>query len=305
MPSLALFVAMRIAASWRPSPIGKLTIGADQWIDIQAARDRVSFGGNDKNDHRFYGWLDLSSGKVAALPPNVPRRTGQFNGYRWVYLLGDKAYTLEVTDPKGVTRSYIGPASGFPGQKDELPVRILPARNLVMLVCNGDLLQWNYATGRLLKKSESRANPLSRDAKTGVDISDRKFEIVDVASDKVLKTVPWRTPGPLEYEYFSRYGRYCLFDSRDGTLRVVEVASGQMLWKFPADSIFDLNALMSDDEKTIVVPMGNQWQVRDFRSGVIVRRLAALPNVEAAALAPDGAILYSVAHGTLYRQRVR
>lgn len=219
--------------------------------------------------------------------------------------MNDKVHTLELIDKDGVTRNYEVRGLYYPQEKDELPVRVLPKENRVRMFADDRLLEWNLATGRLLKNSLCHGDTLARDGRTfvGVDENYGNLQVGDVATGKILKTIPWRTDGPMEYEYFSRYGRYCLFDTRDGTFRVVEVATGKVLWKFPGNFIFVFDSLMADDEKTIVVRRDKEWQVRNFRTGALVRRLAYVPDLNDAALAPDGATLYSVAKGTLFRQR--
>lgn len=295
------------AASWQPMPIGRIVPASSSIESISVEPNRVSFGGQNQTGQRIYGWLDLANGDVTRFATTVPRRTGSAGDYRWVYLMNDKVHTLELTGGNGVRRSYSIRGLYPPQQRGELPVRVLPEENRVLMFSDDHLLEWNLATGRLLRNSPRHGTTLARDGQTFVGIGENygSFQIGDVATGKISKTIPWRTDGPLEYEHFSHYGRYCLFDTRDGTFRVVEVATGKVLWKFLGNFVFDFDSLMADDEKTIIVHAGKLWQVRDFRTGAILRRLTYLPDLNAAALAPDGATLYSVVKGMLYRQRTR
>ena len=87
-----------------------------------------------------------------------------------------------------------------------------------------------------------------------------------------------------------------------------ETRAGRLLWKFDLPTI-DTNVIIAftPDEKTIAIarPDLRAWELRDIQTGQIIRTLPLVPATECAAFSPDGAALYCVAGGTLYRQRAR
>ena len=61
------------------------------------------------------------------------------------------------------------------------------------------------------------------------------------------------------------------------------------------------------DDKQLAVPKTKRhcWEIHDSKTGVLLHTLPMISGVYTGAFSPDGATLYSVANGVLYKQRAR
>lgn len=86
---------------------------------------------------------------------------------------------------------------------------------------------------------------------------------------------------------------------------VIESSTGNTLCELESSAFSLYSSAISPDEKRIALPLSGQWQVRDLKTGQLLRALPLVPNTVSGAFSPDGNTLYSVADGVLYRQRAR
>ena len=252
------------------------------------------------------------------------------------------AYDLREppTSEKQTRWNRIGAQPGYPaGNPDNYEaqsfarrnLRVSPAQNRVEVLWHQTYYRWNRATGALERRvkldtkgqiggdeiSSRRSWALTRDGETlmlptlfGISrFSTRTGK--RVAQLNLPRFYPasgyggWNLPSP--------YGAYAFYSTRgEGikatTVRLFETRAGRLLWKFDLPTI-DTNVIIAftPDEKTIAIarPDLHAWELRDTQTGQIIRTLPLVPATECAAFSPDGAALYCVAGGTLYRQRAR
>ena len=307
LPLVTLGLFLRAAASWRPVVFGRFPQGVAQVSSLDVWPDRVLYTGQNQWGDRRFGWFDVRSGEAHKDVSIAPRRVGMDGDFSWVlWLDGANAGALEVTDGQGKRRVFKGHEVFYP-ERGEVSVRILPGQNRVVLLARDVVYEWEFASGRLKRTGKFNfrvvlPEALSRDGRTfvGLSMEDTGFVVGDIRSGKIVEHVPLRTSYMMEYGYTSVYGGYCLFDQPDGTMKVVDTATGKALWSFPIVAMW----FMDHHEENVFVDTGKEWQVRGFKTGKIVRRLARVPDAEDAAVSPDGGTLYSVAGGALYRQRV-
>ena len=88
--------------------------------------------------------------------------------------------------------------------------------------------------------------------------------------------------------------------------RVVDTSTARVKWSYELASR-EARAVFSRDETLLAVPASVRgvWEIRELRTGQLIRTLPLLPGVQTGAFSPDNATLYCVANGVLYRQRAR
>lgn len=193
-------------------------------------------------------------------------------------------------------------------------VQVLPEQNRVVLLTEGNVVEWDYRTARLKHQhkidSENESlirKALSSDARSFVLAGAKGFQIGDVATGVIRNKIAFRGVSFFDFADLSPHGKYGLLDQPTKTphMEVVQSTTGKRLWSFDSPGGVPGGWTIPDDEKTIFVKTSNGWQVRDLQSGAILRELPLLPNTFVCVPSPDGSLLYSVAKGALYRQRAR
>ena len=113
--------------------------------------------------------------------------------------------------------------------------------------------------------------------------------------------------------HISAFGGYCIYEpetnSQEQNWSVLDTATARDVWTFTLDNWETDAVLFSPDEKYLVIGRSNRkiWELHDIKTGEILRTLPMVVGADyaSAAFSPDGATLYSVADGVLYRQRAR
>ncbi len=195
-------------------------------------------------------------------------------------------------------------------------ILISPKQNKAMVLDVNGINEWNFRTGKhqrelfidgLVEGGGRSEFALSRDGQTFLHAKETSFLQGDTTSGKTTRTTRLQNIRFHESLILSPYGRYAFYDQPGAPFRwgVVSTQTGKRLWGFSIPPIVSPLWAVSDDETTIVVPADKEWQVRDLQNGAVLRRLPFVVGVRAASLSPDGATLYCVANGVLYRQRAR
>ena len=317
LPLIGLFAWMRAAASWRPQAVGALYSGNtsnDVPVFLFASDDLVLSPDN-------IGTLfDLNTG---AHDPVTSSGVVGLTG-KWIWEVQfQKSSRLSLRDVQGESSSYKLP----PLDAGEITVpsvadaRVQPDFNRVALVTQGRYCQWNLSSRRLERTvkiyfCDSGPTALSRDGETLVNAGWKGISWASTRSGDVVREVPLSGFQAFETQHLSRYGSFALYDgvgTKGPSTRwnVVGTNTGKALWHFDTDcykaEAVMSPAVMSPDEKLIFLPLFSRriWQVRELKTGKVLRTLPLLLGVQVAASSPDGATLYSVAGGVLYRQRAR
>lgn len=111
--------------------------------------------------------------------------------------------------------------------------------------------------------------------------------------------------------HISAFGAYCVYEpvtnSQEQIWSVLDTATAGELWNFTLDNWQKDTILFSPDEKYLAVGRGDRKirEIHDVKTGAIVRTLPMVSGANSGVFSPDGATLYSVASGVLYRQRAR
>ena len=314
---VALFVVAKSAAKARPVKIGVLDASVQNYAEVDL---RVSpayvLAGADAAYTRF----DLRTGA------RLPLKNATFvAGDEWLGFLeiGDHL-NLQLRKAGEPTAIYRAPApkTGKPnivsvGERPDF-VRVTPPDNRVEMIQNGVYYRWNLGSRALergfnIKGNLGHAQAIARDGET----------VICAATDAIYRSATRSPHAPVRVAFqgvevfkerqLSPFGSYAIYDDLEKSapvLRVIDTTNGRELWqvdwKFEAATSRD-NAVFSPDETLVALPFSQrkQWEIRQTKTGVIVRVLPLLPDVQAAAFAPDNSTLYSVAGGVLYRQRAR
>ena len=216
----------------------------------------------------------------------------------------------------GPITSYSVPTNFGRGVQELSPdcVRISPDKNRLEMLLVERYFRWNLKSHRLERDVSLRELGVSMTAtiaRDGESIVSPNFGLIKIASTKTGQSpriVPLQGVRSFESMRVSPLGYYALYDA-PGTIgpsrfNVVDVQTGRALWQFDLDSLRDY-AEFSSDEKWLALPLTQRkiWQIRDTKTGKFLRTLPLVPGAHGGAFSPDGATLYSVANGILYRQR--
>ncbi len=195
--------------------------------------------------------------------------------------------------------------------EDSESLRILTEQNRVVFLRWSGIYEWNWDNQNFKRLTtiedgtDAEANVLSRDGKTFLFATRTHFLKGDTSTGLLVDKTSFPSVQFSQQIRFSPYGRYALFDqpSKGTAYEVVETLTGKRLWGFKG--LLTDTWTISDDEQTIFVGQGKQWEVRDLKTGTLLRRLQCVPDTSSAASSPDGGVLYFASHGVLYRQRAR
>lgn len=307
--------AGREMASWRPVELARFDLGGKSaLVDLSASQHLVAqsvYTWNNAAETRVT-LLNLVSGKAQTFSLPGQQTVGVQNGFFWHSRTpggDDLPLALEVMDENGHKKTFTYRTPPDDNLNNET-VRILPKQDRVVILDLSGLSEWSFRSERLRRAipcAMASARALSRDGRTFVMADYQRFKIGDVATGKITRVVPVRGIQLFEYVHLSPYGRYALFDQSNpwGSWKVADTATGKYLWTLYASSMNPDSWVITDDERTIFMRKGRQWEVHDLQTGATLRQLPLVAGVTVAASSPDGATLYSVAKGVLYRQRAR
>ncbi len=225
-------------------------------------------------------------------------------------------FSLEIVDGANHKKNFVYeyPVSSL----NHKILRVLPEHNRVVVLDVFNILQWNFKNQKLEVESGIQAFArgggnvvgdfsLSRDGRFFIHAGRKRILVGDTSTGETTRTTPLTGTTFYESAILSPYGQYAFYDQNGAPFRweVVETATGKRLWGFNIPPIVSPLWAIADDEQNIIIPANKQWEVRDLKTGALLRRLPFVPGTRVAASSPDGATLYSVANGVLYQQRAR
>lgn len=327
IPLLLILLALaKWAAYWRPVKIAKLTPKPMMYSNgagVRVTPDAVLAGGGSLLWHH----LDLKTGKL-----RVVRHEG---------LLADGTAVTLRADAKGIAHLILGgakhnyrlpyffdkgsyPANNFTvnleaEQFGANALRVSPEKNRVELVMGANYCRWNQTTRQVEREvtfsnqfSDMEPWALTGDGESVVNAMMGQIRRYSTRTGK--KTGEFKSTQmkmPMGRMYLSPLGSCALYqslsnDMSSGNYKLFDTRNGALLWSAPT-SVNDSAIAFTADEKLIALPQfaKSHWQFRNSQTGAIIRTLPLAPKVSSAAFSPDGATLYSVADGILYRQRAR
>ena len=310
-PPLAIFVAARRTASWRPVAIAKVTDSS-----VNAASERyLIIGGNEGGPTLF----DLKTRTWRYLANNEGITSE--GAWKWKTEIVQNKMRLRLREADGPISYYEMPGATFTSTREDMTpswIRVVPTANRVEVLCKDRYYRWKLGSRQLernvrLKGGKGFFQAITRDGEAAVRANAHEITIVSTHSEQLMKRVLLMGFQNSGSPTISAFGSYALYNDREqshfSSWHVVNARTGRTLWTFNTEisKTFSLFPFFSPDETLIALPVPSmgQWQIRDLKTGQILRTLPLLPNAPWGAFSPDGATLYSVANGVLYRQRAR
>lgn len=321
--------AGREMASWRPVKQGQ---SIDNAYYMDAAQAWVLAATDSNSSNMGCSLLNLRTHKASLEIHEEGKPVGVEGDFFWCLNPHRTAggnttrLTLTLRNTYGHEQSFSWkPSDDF----DVSPVKPVVVHlclesNEIELLCKQQVLRWSLSTGRLQKSvalsfigvsdgGDGIANScsFSRDGETVVLAGWGGIYFFSTRDGQLKRSIPFLGFHGYEYRFLSHSGSYALYDAPglkapSTRWRLIDTQAGRIKWSFESDLPSDV-PVMSADEKLIFFPLSSRrcWEVRDLATGRTLRQLPFLPNSSVAAPSPDGATLYSVAGGVLYRQRAR
>ena len=308
---LAIFGVAKTMASWRPVALTHLTYGKFGFVAMRAGERLIS-----ADDEKF----DLQTGALTSSTDPIvgvdaltwrlqPRPSGR------------AAQLFLETQTQAQTQSQAQPARVYEltdvytrGEGAAPLVRMRPDADCVEMLLGQNYYRWRAKSGQLERHTvfpvtESYERTLAPDGERVIYVDNRNISALSTRTGRIESVTPLRGFKSATLYWISPLGRYALYEVPDEQIRkyrVVDTTSGRALWilMMPLDNA---QTVFSPDETEIAVPQIKRrvWEIHDLPTGKILRTLPLLPDALGGAYAPDGATLYSVAAGVLYRQRAR
>jgi len=323
---LAMFVAAKQITVWRPTKMGVLNGNIRRYmpVEIHAFDDYVTVGADSEDFTRF----DLKTGA------QNPLRGVRFSAddARYSYLALSDRFELRLSDASGRAVSYRtsdAPAKPFTNAALSVPdvLRVSKNENRVELLSGGHYFRWNKSLRSLERDVVLRDDnsqhftsysndfaskhwALTRDSESAVYAGASAILFFSTRTGRVTNRVLLEGVEFFETIRVSPFGHYALYEAPGQKSyfeqRVVNSFTGRSQWSLKMDSN-QTDAAFSPDETQIAVPIAKRkiWEVRSLETGKITRTLPLVTGTQTGAFSPDGATLYSVANGVLYRQRAR
>lgn len=326
---VAVFVPAKIAASWRPVAIHNLS-GPQSAIPMTM---RVSSRYLVASDSNFTNRFDLQNGEQMPLSHG-----GIAENASWLANLRAPKYgQLELSLSNG-SQTFAYPienitASSRAGLDANTTAQMLSRQTLhieadrVELVYFDVYYRWNRRSCKLERSialedirqningfREEKIAAISRDAERVVTLDSKGIEWRSTWQNQVIERFRFTSYRPSnqtsEQLQVSNYGALALYNvtiggNNSAQWQVRNAENGRVLWQFTLASLTN-RAVFSPDEKWLALPVdGLKWKICDAQTGALIRTLPRVPDMRAAVFPPDGATLYSVAGGKLYRQRAR
>ena len=314
---LALFIPTKIAASWRPVKVAVLykpgqpiLVGLGAVSALRATPREIVF-----SDFESGTICDLQTKQVRALKTEGVSASGSA---LWRFVGGSAPKILVRRD--ATERTYALPtedaeelnamARGFDGSS----YAVTANAERVELAVGAHYYRWN-ASSRALERStncdmesslENKA--ITRDGASIINAGLSQISALSTESGEFTRhtKVPKTNAEGARVSAFGTYSLYSPDISNAMKWRVMATKDARELWQFQTSAKDDA-VTMSPDEKWLAIARGDRkiWETRDLKTGQIIRTLPLVPATNIGAFSPDGATLYSVADGVLYRQRAR
>lgn len=326
---VAVFIPMKIAASWRP--VGVATVaGAQTNIAMTMRVSKRYLVASDANATNLFNLQNgdktlLNYGGIAENGAWLANLRAPKHG-QLELSLSNSEQTFAYPIPNVTASSKAGFDANATAQTlSRQTLRIEADR--VEVVNFGAYYRWNRRSRKLERSirledmsqnlagfREEKIAAITRDGERVVALDSKGIAWRSTTSNQVTERFRFTSYRPSnrtsEQIQVSNYGAVALYNvyiggNNSAQWEVRSTANGRVLWKFTLSSPTS-RAVFSPDEKWLALPVDAlKWEIRDAQSGAIIRTLPRVPDVRAAVSSPDGATLYSVANGVLYRQRAR
>lgn len=239
----------------------------------------------------------------------------------WQFVGGAAPY-LSVRQGASVERPYAFPAEDFEElnaiPKDWYQDTAIVAANdeRVEMVWSAHYYRWNTET-RVLEmnvncdmESGLDNKAIARDGESIINADLSEISALSTQTGEFTRHDKVPHAGA-DGAHISAFGAYCVYEpvtnSQEPIWSVLDTATARELWTFTLDNWQEDTILFSPDEKYLVIGRGDHkiWEFHDAKTGEILRTLPLVSGANSGVFSPDGATLYSVAGGVLYRQRAR
>ncbi len=312
---IALFIPAKIAASWRPVALGRITSAANSGTPIVVGPDVVLISDAISESTTF----DLAQGKRTSRKIQGVCKDGVAT---WSRTFGPNPQLIISRD--GATHAYdlsrdlaerLGQSSSY--------AKVLDAPDRVELLYEDRYFRWKPGVAAIEREVQCKKMDfeqadaaVTRDGKSVVDVRNEGyhgkvawFSTKDGSRSRYFKT---QTSARYGADYLSNFGTYAIYTKRvpvseiTQKWEVVDTGSGRLLWSCPCPSGTEFLAISPDETRIAISRLAaRKWEIRALRTGQILRTLPLVPQAQDAAFSPDNATLYSVAKGVIYRQRAR
>ena len=248
---------------------------------------------------------------------------GNITGHKdemWELIEGDdKSLSLQVSDDKTTFR-YDLPAAAQKqlraATKSESGVRFYAWDDKVGLLTDSRLYRWKKRGAPMLKPLK-----ISTDGAGSGTVDEKRKQVIytdgenmsrfSATDGKLIERIGLPMDENTTMFSMSDYGRIVCLAAPIGegprlNWKVYQVAPQRALWEFETETE-NTPSFFSDDNTLyyLAVPARKIWEVRDAKTGEVVRTLPLVGGARGATLAPDGKTLYCVAGSSLYQQRAR
>ena len=311
----AVFVAAKIAARWRPVKI------ADVPVDERAFAVGIEMGDNFLAVNRQNASVISTTFYDANSGARLHRSGRPIDDGPWTWNVRPKngapawEQQLVLEDGKGAVFAFDLPAEKTYAERDFRVLRFATGSGLEV-VAHQEFLQWPTHSAvparRVALQYGCNVARFVPDKAEIMAASSTEFLTLSTRTGQIIRRVSLAQVHPTNYIMKSVKANYLIQNAVDTQSSVEPIwnvfstRTGRVLWQFSQENTFYGPALTSDEaEAALPFPSRKLWEIRALETGKFLRTLPLVPGAQAAAFSPDGATLYSVAGGVLYRQRAR
>ena len=335
---LALFGVAKITTRFRPVAIGELARTKRSYSNGEGVRvgaDCVVAGGGP------FAWTRFSfpSDTRRVLAHETILEDSAFTLKLRPQKAGDSAQ-VRVSDEKGASVAYDVPDTFVPAYHPVMDdnteahsftrqtARLSPDGQRLELMLDGVYCRWNRGNPKPTRVADILHNgglngyetmgpqswAIARDGESVVLPTIEEFSRFSTRTAKRtarLKLATFRGfKGYSDFPRLSSFGTYALYRMQPFGGKAMtycfDTTRARPLWQAQSKSVGSAYAF-ARDEQTIAIAQDARalWEIRDVRSGQVLRTLPLASGTQAAEFSTDGATLYSLANGKLIRQRAR
>ena len=312
---VAVFVPAKIAASWRPVAVGDTTSRTNSSTSIVVGPQVVLIWDEIGKVTPF----DLATGKRSSQKIQGVCKDGLAT---WSHTEGKYPQLLITRNGKTHVYNLPGDISGRLKESSDY-AKVLDAPDRIELLYEDRYYRWKPGIAKC--QLELRCDEMDFE-QADASITHDGQSIVDARNEGYRGTVAWfstsdgrlarrvatATSARYGADYLSNFGSYSIYTKRvprsetPQKWEIVDTTNGRVLWSCLRPTEADFLAISPDETRVAISRLfARRWEIRDLRSGKIIRTLPLVPNTHDSAFSPDGATLYSIANGVLYRQRAR
>ena len=317
---LMIFGATKMLADWRPVALGSVKqAGAMSVTKIEASERYVVVENDFAAGDIIYPkstLFDLETGKPRLL---VAEGIADDGAWLWKLQTDQKKPMLWLRDGDKPPVRYALNADALHARTYDVTLfRVRPALNRVEMLVRQRYYRWNKTSRQLERTakfsfSNGENTALSRDGETLIDADSfsKKVYFGDARTGHLTRRVP---VAGIEHNNSARVtptGAYLLYRAgeqgwQNQHWHIADASNGRALWDFHQVFMTDYFVIARDEKEiALLIYARKLWEIRDLKTGVVLRTLPLVPGARTAAFSPDGATLYCVVGGVLYRQRAR